>query len=258
VITLRAAVRHERADAATAVPQRPEKARPDLRVVEEGATKARADRPVEKRSASGVVATLLVLLLFVCVFGVVVFQVFLVQTQSHIDQLDRDIAKQEDRAKDLRLQTTDLEAPDRIVKDAEGRLGMIAPGDVVWLQPNPGDDTKAVFDPTKEAPPASAPPTTVAGTGTAGAGTSGAAGQGSGTKAAGTSGYGTGTGTNSATTPTTKWTPPTTAWTPPTTAWTPPTTAKATTATTAPAKPTTTVPKPTTTVARPTTTMRAR
>lgn len=256
MITLRAAVRHDRSEAPAVAPARPEP-RPKLRVVEPSPARGRAGQDADKRSAGGVVGTLLVVLLFVCVFGVVVFQVFLVQTQSHLDQLDHDIAKQEDRAKDLRLQTTDLEAPDRIVKDAEGRLGMISPGGVVWLQPNAGDDAKAAFDPTKEAPPASAPPTTVPGAG------AGPATSGSGTAT------GAGTGKNGATTPTTAWTPPTTAWTPPTTAWTPPTTAwtppktkttpSTTPVTTATRSTTpTSAPKTSTTVARPTTTTRTR
>ncbi len=243
MITLRAA-RHDRSEAVAVAPARQERPRPTLRVVDDAVAAATAGRAAararERRSAGGVVATLLVILLFVCVFGVVVFQVFLVQTQSHLDQLDRDIATQEDRAKDLRLQTTDLEAPDRIVKDAQDRLGMIPPGDVVYLQPNATDDGRAAFDPAKEAPPAAAPTTTVPATGTAG-----------------TSPYGTGTGTNGATTPTTKWTPPTTAWTPPTTAWTPPTTARpktgASTATTAPKTTATTAPRTTATTAAKTT-----
>jgi cell division protein FtsL len=256
MITLRAA-RHDRAEAVAVEPARHERPRPALRVVDDAVTKAVAKsatarstgspdptRADEKRSAGGVVATLLVILLFVCVFGVVVFQVFLVQTQSHLDQLDRDIATQEDLAKDLRLKTTDLEAPDRIVKDAKDRLGMIPPGDVVYLQPNASDDGRAGFDAAKEAPPVAAPPTTAPASGTPTYGTGTATG-----------GYGTGTGTgaNGAATPTTKWTPPTTAWTPPTTAWKPPTTTKSattptSTATTVPKTATTSAPKTTTTV----------
>lgn len=149
MITLRATAR---ADRGSEAPAHEPRRRPHLRVVDE------VEVVEQKRSAGGVVATMTVVLLFVCVFGVVVFQVFLVQAQSHLDQLNRDIATQEGRTKDLRLQTTNLESPDRIVKDARERLGMIPPRDIVYLQPKSGDDDNARFDASKEPPPA---PTTV-------------------------------------------------------------------------------------------------
>lgn len=232
MMSLRAAVRHERAAPDRA--EREERRRPHLRVVDD---QVDADRT--RRSAGGLLGTLVVVLLFASVFGVVVFQVFLVQSQSHLDQLDRDIAKQEARAKDLRLQTADLEAPDRIVKDAQSRLGMIAPGDVVYLQPHPGDDANATFDPNKDkAPVTTTPPVTTAGQ--------------YGTPQYGTSQYGTGQsgaagGTTGKTTPTTaaaKTTPTTTA-----TKTTPTTAVTKTTPTTTATKATT----PTTTVKVPTT-----
>lgn len=227
MMSLRAAVRHERS--APDRVEREERRRPHLRVVDD---QVAADR--KRRSAGGLLGTLVVVLLFASVFGVVVFQVFLVQSQSHLDQLDRDIAKQEARAKDLRLQTADLEAPDRIVKDAQSRLGMIAPGDVVYLQPHPGDDANATFDPAKDkAPVTTTPPVTTAGqygTSQYGAGQYGAAG--------GTAGKTTPTTAATKTTPTTA-----VAKTTPTTAVTKTT---PTTTVTKAATPTTTVKVPTT------------
>ena len=77
--------------ATAAAPQRPLRsapapeveARPDLRVVDP------VDERRHRRSFGGLVGTLAVVLLFVCIFGVVVFQVLLVQTQSHLDDLER-------------------------------------------------------------------------------------------------------------------------------------------------------------------------
>ena len=148
-------------------PQRSEpKPRPDLRVVEtpeplvRPATPGDAGDDLAPRTHGGLVGTLFVVLLFVCIFGVVVFQVFLVQTQSHLDDLGAQISKEENRTKALRLDTTDLEAPDRIVRDAKERLGMIPPPEIAYLQPSGADDGAAAFDPAKEAPPTTVPPAT--------------------------------------------------------------------------------------------------
>ena len=131
-------------------------ARPDLRVVEE------IDETPERRSLGGLVGTVAVVLLFVCIFGVVVFQVLLVQTQSHLDDLDTSLTTQEARAKTLDLETANLESPERIVAAAQ-ELGMIAPDKIVYLEPTDADASAAVLDPATEptgttlAPPATDP-----------------------------------------------------------------------------------------------------
>ncbi len=150
MITLRAPQRHDR-DAPELEPKR----RPELRVVDDVA------EPSRRRTPAGVVGTLLVLLLFGCIFGIVVFQVFLVQTQSRLDDLNDKISAQVSTQKQLRLDTADLEAPNRIEKDAKDRLGMIPPNDIGYLQAKADDDAKAAFDPAKEPmPTTTAPPTT--------------------------------------------------------------------------------------------------
>jgi cell division protein FtsL len=149
MITLRAPQRDRSAPVAE-----PRK-RPHLRVVDRPAVED--DRDPSRRTASGVVSTLFVLLLFACIFGVVVFQVFLVQAQSHLDDLDAKISTQDQIAKQLRLDTAELESPDRILQDGK-RLEMISPGAIGFLQPKPDDDANARFDPTKETVPV---PTTV-------------------------------------------------------------------------------------------------
>ena len=163
----------------------------------------------------------------------VVFQVFLVQTQSHLDDLSTKISREENRTKALRLDAADLEAPDRIVQAAKDRLGMIPPPEIAYLQPSGADDSAAAFDPAKEAPPTTAttvPPVATAKTSVP-------------------------TTPAAKTTPTTSKTTSTTAKTTPTTAKPTATTAKPTPTTTAkPKVTTTTVPKPTPTTAKPKTT----
>ena len=125
--------------------------RPNLRVVRH------RDRRSSIFTKFGV---LLLLALFVAVLGIVVFQTMRAQNQARLDDLDRQIAVQEDRSKGLRLQLADAEAPDRIATAARTRLGMIPPNDVAWLKPKVDDDAKAAWDPAKE--PLPAPPTTAA------------------------------------------------------------------------------------------------
>lgn len=137
--------------ATAAAPQRPLRvapapeveARPDLRVVDP------VDERLPRRSFGGLVGTLVVVLLFVCIFGVVVFQVLLVQTQSHLDDLDGALATQDGRAKSLDLQTAELESPERIVAAATER-GMINPGDVEFLPSVEADDPRIAYDPATE------------------------------------------------------------------------------------------------------------
>lgn len=117
--------------------------RPDLRVID-----GIDDTPV-RRSFTGLVGTFTVVLLFVCIFGVVVFQVLLVQTQSHLDDLGGSLATQEARAEALDLEIANLESPERIFVAAQG-LGMIPPNKIVHLEPSEGDDALAALDPATE------------------------------------------------------------------------------------------------------------
>lgn len=105
----------------------------------------------QRRSAASVLGSVLLVLVFLSVLGVVVFQALLVQTQSRIDDLETQIVAEERRARDLRLELAELRSPERIVSAARDRLGMIPPGEVLYLQHDEAD--AAVL----EAPPAEAP-----------------------------------------------------------------------------------------------------
>ncbi|MFN8039261.1 MAG: hypothetical protein U0Q07_08635 [Acidimicrobiales bacterium] len=191
-----------------------------LSVVAEGEAVGRRRRRVRWGALSLVV-------LFLAVFGVVVFQALLVQAQGRLDDADRAIAKEEERARDLRLALAAAESPERIAQAARTRLGMIVPAEQVYLQPEPTDEGRAAFDPATAPPPSptTTVPTTVPGAGTSRGATTPTA-PGSAAKAATPTTPVPSGGGATATTPTTaaKPTTPTTTAKAPTT----PTTAKAT------------------------------
>ena len=112
-------------------------------------------------NALGRVGTLAAVALFVCVFGVVVFQTLLVQGQARLDSLAKHRTAEELRARELHRQLADLNAPGRIVSVAREKLGMVAPTDVGYLVPAADDDAKAAWVPpaaaTAESPATTAP-----------------------------------------------------------------------------------------------------
>lgn len=107
----------------TAPHRRPAPPRPDLRVVPR----------TKRRGGVGVVVYLAGVALFASLLGLAVFQTFLVQSQSTLDQLDDRIVAEQERTEELRLQVAQLEAPDRILSVATEDLGMIPAQDVVVL-----------------------------------------------------------------------------------------------------------------------------
>jgi cell division protein FtsL len=197
------------ARAAAAAPARQRQTEP----VRPGLTVVRRRRA--RRSVVTKISVLAFVALFASVLGVVVFQTLRAQNQTTLDALDHQVAAEQDRGKELRLQLADAESPDRIVAIAEQKLGMIAPNDVAYLQPKADDDAKAAWDAQKDPVPTTTVPTTVPPT------------------------------VPTTTAPPTTWTPPATVRTNPS----PTTTAKPTTTstpTTRPSSPTTTA-KPTVT-----------
>jgi len=107
-----------------------------------------ADRP-----ARNLVGTVLLGLLFVAVFGIVVFQALLIQTQARLDDLDDQIVFQQERSDALRVELAQRQSPDRIVTAASERLGMIAPSEVLYLQNDPEDDAAAALEPSGDTGP---------------------------------------------------------------------------------------------------------
>jgi cell division protein FtsL len=82
-----------------------------------------------------------------CLFGVVVFHVVMTQNQFRLDALRSDASESQAEYDRLRLQVSQLESPDRVVSDAQTRLGMITPPKVTYLTPSvdePGPGWAAV------------------------------------------------------------------------------------------------------------------
>jgi len=108
-----------------------DEARPQLRVLRPGETAAEADRRrlVQLLSITGVVVAAL------CLFGVVVFHVVLTQNQFRLDALQDQALERQAEYDRLRLEVAQLESPDRIVADAQQRLGMVPAPRITYLTP---------------------------------------------------------------------------------------------------------------------------
>jgi cell division protein FtsL len=89
-------------------------------------------------------------LMFGALFGVAVSHALLIQSQIRLDEMDKDVADEQARYEQLRLQVAELESPDRII-DAAHQLGMVDPAETVWLTPDEADaagvDEGATEDP---------------------------------------------------------------------------------------------------------------
>jgi cell division protein FtsL len=88
---------------------------------------------------TGVVLTVL---LFAALFAVAVSHALLIESQVRLDSLGEQVAAEQARYEELRREVAELESPERIVAEAQERLGMVEPNEVVWLtpdQPPPAD-----------------------------------------------------------------------------------------------------------------------
>jgi cell division protein FtsB len=72
-------------------------------------------------------------LLGVFCLGLVTLHVLIAENQFTLDRLTQTAATEQASYEKLRLQVAQLEAPARIVSDAEGRLGLVQPGSVTYL-----------------------------------------------------------------------------------------------------------------------------
>ena len=108
-------------------------------------------RIVSRDVGTGLLGTLLVVVMFATLFAVATLQAVLVRGQMRLDTVRRDIVNQERAREDLVLAVSALEAPDRIEAAAQS-LGLVRPPEVIFLTAAPS------------APPAAAPSTTVSST----------------------------------------------------------------------------------------------
>lgn len=115
-------------------------ARRHLRVVN-------APRRAERRRRGRVRLAMVAAALITIAFALVYLHVVMAQRQFRLDDVTAKVSADQQRYQQLRLQVAQLEAPSRIISDAEGRLGMREPSSVTYLTP---------------AGTSAAPPTTVA------------------------------------------------------------------------------------------------
>jgi cell division protein FtsL len=100
---------------------------------------------------------ILTILLFVALFGVAVSHALLIEGQARVDDLDQQVAAEQVRYEELRREVAELEAPQRILREATGKLGMVPAGDPVWLSPDePAPTDELPDDPPPESPVTSA------------------------------------------------------------------------------------------------------
>lgn len=92
------------------------------------------------RLERGVLLAAFALLATLVVVGISISQALLVQSQARLDSVQAEISRQETIAEKQRLELAELQSPARIVAAATDRLGMVAPGEVVFLRHDTNDD----------------------------------------------------------------------------------------------------------------------
>jgi cell division protein FtsL len=142
------------------------------RVVQDPGSRARPERsgsdrhlrvvPPGRRPGLGLrlsprLGVVLTVLMFVALFGVAVSHALLIEGQAHLDDLDQQVAAEQARYEELRREVAELESPQRILGEATRRLGMVPPGDPVWLSPHrPAPSDTVPDEPVAESPDTSA------------------------------------------------------------------------------------------------------
>lgn len=76
------------------------------------------------------------LVLTTSLFALAAFHAMLASGQAHLDRIEAEVSDAQGRYESLRLQVAELEAPSRIVREAQDRLGMVPPPDVTYLTPS--------------------------------------------------------------------------------------------------------------------------
>ena len=112
------------------VPQGPVAApdAPELEVITE--------EPRRRRWSVTLIGWLTAVTVVVALFGMAAFHALIVQGQGSLDTVTRELEEARAETERLRLEVAELEAPERIVAEAERRLGMVAPSEVVYLAPS--------------------------------------------------------------------------------------------------------------------------
>lgn len=128
----------------------PQERRPHLRIVRPG-EKQRFHLRLTPRT--GIAVTVL---LFVALFAVAVSHALLIEGQGRLDRLEQQVAKEQARYEEQQVERANLEAPERILSDAEA-LGMVEPEEVDWLAQSQAVDRDSGGDEAEESPDTSYP-----------------------------------------------------------------------------------------------------
>ena len=82
------------------------------------------------------VLTLVGVVMVMSMFALAAFHAMLASEQASLDRLEQRVSDAQARYERLRLDVAELEAPDRIVREAQERLGMVPPPGVTYLTPS--------------------------------------------------------------------------------------------------------------------------
>lgn len=105
--------------------------RPDLRVV----TDARVVAAKRQRRLRALVL-LVGFIMTASLFALAAFHAVLATGQAELDRIEAEVSDAQAQYERLRLDVAELEAPSRIVREAQTRLGMLPPPDITYLAPS--------------------------------------------------------------------------------------------------------------------------
>jgi cell division protein FtsL len=98
-------------------------------------TDARVTAVRRRRRLRGMLV-LLGIAMVLSLFALAAFHAMLASEQASLDRLEERVGDAQARYERLRLDVAELEAPSRIVREAQERLGMVPPEDVTYLTPS--------------------------------------------------------------------------------------------------------------------------
>lgn len=106
-------------------------------------------REQPRRRLTPAAGVLMTAVLFVVLFAVAIAQTVLVQGQIRLDALDKQLAVEQAHYRVLRNQVAEMESPARVVAAAR-QLGMVAPDDLVYLQPGAVEGSREADGPSAD------------------------------------------------------------------------------------------------------------
>ena len=74
--------------------------------------------------------------MIISLFALAAFHAMLASSQADLDRLEQRVSDAQAHYEQLRLDVAELEAPSRIVREAQERLGMVPPPGVTYLTPS--------------------------------------------------------------------------------------------------------------------------